>query len=491
MSVPRPRRRNDDTGSLPLAMLLLIVGTGLAAVLSSLVVNQLTVTRADMRRLHALNAAHTGLEVALARIRGAQDTDGAGDTAKLPCTVSAPVAGNRSGAYEVRVSYLTTDPRDRPPAWIDQHQLPCAQGPTAVPRFAVLRATGWDQPDGVSRLLHATYIFSSRITGNSPGGPVRQYLTSLCMDAGVANAPPHTVVQLLPCQAGSERQRFIYNGSLNVVHVTASYPQGLCLDAPSTVDAPVRLEPCRNPAVPTQQWSYNDARNFEGTSDGQTLNGFCFNAVQGALRIAQATMVNGYATGSSACRRAAVDSVQSFAPDRAVGAGAAGPDSRQLVNYEEFGRCLDADSYDMSLPAIVYPCKQAPDPSAVGWNQRWTAPAPGRAGLLYLTDDDGTRHCLAPPPAGAADLRLSFEQCPAGPPPGRLTWLMRGRTNLLENSYRVEDHLGRCLASAPDRPRHTNLANWAVVATCDADKIQKWNAEPRTMGAALTNIAER
>ncbi len=492
MRVLRPRRGSDDTGSLPLAMLLVIVGTGLAAVLSSLVVNELTVTRTDMRRLQALNAAHTGLEVGLARIRTALDHDGAGDPAKLPCAVSAAVAAeDLPGRYDLRVSYLTTDPRDRSADWIDQHQLPCTQGPSAVPRFAVLRSTGWDRPGGVSRLLHATYTFSSRITGNHPGGPVRQFLTAMCLDPGTADPPPHTVVALSPCDDDAERKRFVYNAALNVVHVSPSSAQALCLDAPSTVGALVRLEPCRVPAVPSQQWSYNDARNFEGTSDGRTLNGYCFNAVNGVLRMARATMVNGYATGDSPCRRPAYDSVQSFAPAQTVGAGGAGPGTGQLVNYEEFGRCLDADSFSMTLPPLVYPCKQAPDPNEVGWNQRWTTPAPGRAGLLHLTDPDGTRYCLAPPPDGAGDPRLSFEPCPVGPPPARLTWLVRGRTDRLESSYRIEDHLGRCLASAPDRVRHAHLANWAVVTTCDGGKTQKWNAEPRTMAAALTNLAER
>ena len=68
------------------------------------------------------------------------------------------------------------------------------------------------------------------------------------------------------------------------------------------------------------------------------------------------------------------DNIKDLAPDAAVGAGAAGASSGQLVNFNQFGRCLDVTNQDVtSAYLIAWPCKQAPDPTNVAWNQRWVA----------------------------------------------------------------------------------------------------------------------
>ena len=61
------------------------------------------------------------------------------------------------------------------------------------------------------------------------------------------------------------------------------------------------------------------------------------------------------------CRRS-YDNIQNWAPDAAVGAGAAGPLTTQIVNFSQFGRCIDVTNQDVtSTFLIVWPCKQAPN----------------------------------------------------------------------------------------------------------------------------------
>src|SRR4051795_7016931 len=103
---PRRPRPVDDTGSLAMAMLLIIVAVGLSSLMLPQVVVQARSTRAAVGHVDSLNAAQTGLEVGLGHIRAAV-TSGAGDEGKLPC---GPFAGNVSGgavaAYSVKINYF-------------------------------------------------------------------------------------------------------------------------------------------------------------------------------------------------------------------------------------------------------------------------------------------------------------------------------------------------------------------------------------------------
>src|SRR3954470_11564804 len=103
---PRRPRPVDDTGSLAMAMLLIIVAVGLSSLMLPQVVVQARSTGAAVAHVDSLNAAQTGLEIAIGHIRMAV-TSGAGDKAKLPC---GPFAGNVNGTlvatYSVKVNYF-------------------------------------------------------------------------------------------------------------------------------------------------------------------------------------------------------------------------------------------------------------------------------------------------------------------------------------------------------------------------------------------------
>src|SRR4051812_29402072 len=82
-----PRRlgtRNSDRGSMPMALLVSLVGMALSAALVPIVVGQITSTRTVSARAFALQAAQAGIDVALGQLRSAVGTTGAGDLESLP-----------------------------------------------------------------------------------------------------------------------------------------------------------------------------------------------------------------------------------------------------------------------------------------------------------------------------------------------------------------------------------------------------------------------
>ena len=82
--------RGDDRGSMPMLLMVMIVGMVLGALLVPMIITQDRTTRFDTTRVHALGAAHAGLDLALGQIRAAVDSGGIGDSSKLPC---GPLSG--------------------------------------------------------------------------------------------------------------------------------------------------------------------------------------------------------------------------------------------------------------------------------------------------------------------------------------------------------------------------------------------------------------
>src|SRR3712207_1318373 len=106
------RRWADDTGSMPVVTLLTVIGLGAAVVLTGVVATEQRNTRAGTQRDIALNAARSGIDVAVATVRAAARPDGSGDPAKLPCTPLAGTTGtDATTAYTTTVHYLA----ERPP----------------------------------------------------------------------------------------------------------------------------------------------------------------------------------------------------------------------------------------------------------------------------------------------------------------------------------------------------------------------------------------
>ena len=276
------RRRStgasDDRGSMPMALLVTLVGTSLSAVLVPVVVNQIISTRTLSARTHALDAALAGIDAAVGQLRAATITvsSGVGDLAALPpCAItgSQAVGGLR---YSVILVYRLAG------------GTPSATCPPAtVPVTATLTATGTGSPTGLlgvgspgTRTVEATYTF------NNAGGSIQLAVprpnNQLCLDSG-NNAFPAagTPATAELCTGGSSDQRFAYTVDHNIKLVaseTGAAPAGMCLEAPlaGAVDHNVTFQPCLGPFA-RQQWTLNGSSNFQGTYDGTQVT-YCITA---------------------------------------------------------------------------------------------------------------------------------------------------------------------------------------------------------------------
>jgi hypothetical protein len=484
---------------MPIALLITLVGVMLSGVLASVVSVQIVSTRSAVQSQRAIDAAQAGLDIAVGHIRAANDGTEDGVLSSLPCGPFTGGVGQPSVAsYDVTIVY-----KDRTGAAITC--LP-GGGTGRTPTVAQLRSTGTDRGAGPSRTLNATYQFRTT-NRNIPGGLIHVYrgtpptTQDLCFDAGSRSPGLGDILTVQPCSPGSEQQSFAYNPNLTLTLVTSP---DKCLQAGqvphTTSGVAVTFQLCGVTTQPSQQWSFNDLADFEGTSDGATLDGYCFN-VQAPDVAGSPVTLN---TGAGACDGG--NSIEhTFNPEARVGAGAAGPGIGQLVNYAQFGRCLDVTIQVWTSDyMIVWPCKQSPDPAGVLWNQRWQLPpqTTGESGAtgLISTKPASTpfRACLKSPASTALGKFVTLEECPSGTPGDEFTWTVFGDTGKYATSYRIKDGYGNCLAAADqDDPSTTfhyygDRVSTVVVATCSESTLQKWNAEPDKLAATpLKDIRER
>jgi hypothetical protein len=512
----------DDQGSLPLALLVSIIGIGLSAFMSTLVMSQLHTTAFEARRVQALDAAQAGLDVGLAQVRSATKVNSSGvtvgDATQLPCAALTGTVGN--AAYSVSAAYYDADPQGHlaDTTWISSHDVVCAagHGTRKVPGYAVFTSTGtaWDAGTS-SRTLRGTYVVHTT-NANISGGLVHVYrgsttLNDLCIDAGSGTPAAGTAVTMQLCNAGAVAQTWAYDGNLQLQLVSSQGPSqvtGLCLDAGAThaVNGAVLLQPCETttPGLYRQQWSINDSSNLVGSnSTGTDVDGFCFN-VAGANTPGSALVITKNCSGS-------YNNISTFSVDANVGAGQAsspvGQAIGQLVNYNQFGRCLDDTGQNPDATyMIAWPCKQNPNASKVAWNQRYTLPAlptaasfAGTAGnhaTGTVTTTKTTLYCLQSPMSADLYQYVTTKACTGA---SNQQWTVYGNTDQYATSYQIVDGTGKyCLqprdpnADPPDLFQAVNKVAKIYVAPCDGSTLQKWNADKNIIdGLALKDVTEK
>jgi hypothetical protein len=521
-------RPGGDSGSLAFAMLFVLVGVSLSALLAPVAVAQIGSTRAEQRRAYALHAALAGIDAAVGRIRAAVAADGrTGDRSKLPAcgaTITGDI-GTSTGRYQVTVRYLDLDPRGQSDQWAVDNSI-CSSGqPARTPVYALLVATGTDRATGAfaavpTRSLRATYTF--RTTNQPPPGGLiaavkgSALAPALCLDAGPAPWSAGRDVLVQRCVPGSAAQSFAYHRDLTLVlpaSKSTTQPLGLCVDggSPHAAGNPVRLAACQATAPARHIWSYTGSANFYGTTDGTNIDDYCLN-VQ-FPDVPGSSMVLG--RGADGNCGNATSSRQAFAPYASVGAGMANPPNatQQLVNFEQFGRCLDIPSGRASIGYLIaWPCKQSPDGSYVGWNQVWVLPTvtfstatcgtgavPCGKGTITVVVPTGKAtpagtYCVRSPGSTAAGQYVNIlVMCPAGAPPANMTWTVYGDTDDPVKRYHIVDHNGNCLAPSPTDFHTTgeSVGKTVVVPCADAD-LQMWNA-PATVRdpSPLKDVSER
>ncbi|WP_305789605.1 ricin-type beta-trefoil lectin domain protein [Symbioplanes lichenis] len=515
-------RTFDDEGSMPMAMLVVLVAMSLTAALVPMVVNQIVGTRTVGARTVALDSAQAGIDAAVGQLRSAvqkvTNPDGTesitGTVANLPpCELTGAVpatsllglalstADTQTIKYRVKLQYfgLPENATDDTPV-----ELPCP--PTDVPQTAVMTATGASVPaddpptEGSSgtRTIQATYTFKIN-NENIDGGAIQLAAPTtdpLCIDGGAdaspaTNAPAN--VQLCP-EGGTSEQRFVYTSDLNVMLVgsaTSLAPTGMCLQADYSSGAAVTFQPCAG-RTPKQQWSLDNNSRLQATPNGTSLPGtYCLNAKNAG---AVGPLVMG------ACNTGSNKSV--WRMQTSVGAGMASAATHQLVNYKQFSRCLDVTNHNPGFKyMIVWFCKQAPDGN-VSWNQQWSLPTsaislatavPERI-RTYGSGNPG--YCLRSP--GNTTSYVTMSACAAT---GTLTdaalkWTVYGDTGNYATSYRIVDSNGLCLTptdlTVANPDTHTDGTATVKVAACTSSELQKWNAPANfNKPLAITNTQEK
>jgi hypothetical protein len=506
---------SDDRGSIPMAMLIVLIGTMLAALVGTLVLSQVASTRVDLRRVHALHAAQAGLDVAVGHIRAIATTTGS-DRTKLPCGTLTGSLGNGSTAvYRTTVDYYLGDPQNKDQAWLTTNRLRCnpGTGTGAVPGYAYLVSTGADQPttsftDVPTRTVNGTYTF--RLDNRNVVGGLIHIANDggadLCLDAGVTPAlPPDapTAVLMQRCVPNKASQMFAYNDNLTLSLVgsgTGRYPLGMCLEYSSTATPPVPVssaavvfKPCANPTAQPQRWTFDDSSFFRATYANGTYdnNSLCMYALT-PRAVNSSVVLQSCGSGSN------VQKV--FKQDFSVGAGAAGTATGQLINFRQFGRCLDITNHDLNNQNLIaWPCKTSVNTNGVSWNQKFTLPVPPDGAKFKKPDNFTTGvirsgsandYCMSSPGQTTVGSYVRFNvKCPLTGVliPQNQRWTVYGKTDSYSTSYQIVDGFGFCLqprdqnATTPDYFDATNKVMKIYVGPCDGSTLQKWNADPNDL----------
>lgn len=533
---PPSARQGAHEDGVALLMVLAYIGifTSLMLAMLAIVIGQVKPTAQARKDVGSLNAASSGLQVALTALRTATDTKsdgtaGAGNRGRLPCTpggttrfTEAGVTKNTPGArtkgvasslpgnfqYEYSVAYYLDDPTDKNPVWLAANAMTCPLPKT--PLYAYIQSYGVG--DAVvggtasrgNRSQSGVYKFSVP-TENIAGGPIRaRDNRALCWDAG-ATPGLGSALTLQSCtEPAQARQLFVYRTDLSLFY-GGNPTLNLCIEATSS-KAP-SLRTCSGVGVgntypyatsvpqQAQSWSYNNGGAFSAADDNGNASGTCLGPASNA--IGAAILRGNYCN--------AMD------PDPAVGAGKAGGNitgrpgapTQQFVNFEQFGRCLDVTGGNFSTGFLIaYPCKQAPNSATLSWNQLWQfLPVTGNTGTLYTTPRSGDNQ-NGVSPAGYLNTRICITAVSAsayvtGTPclssqPAEQQWTATGIVqDSPKTSYNmVSKAFGTCLSLSSAADGYTAGIRKITVEACNGSARQRWNAPPPPPVSGLDAIRE-
>jgi len=533
----RLRSLREERGvALMSVMLFMILLTGMSLVLLSVILGQIGPSYLAQKSTKTVYAAQAGLQSALGVVRSAAaapDSAGNifGDPAKLPCTFTGnldPLSADVG--YTVTIQYFVEDPTTKVEPWLSANDLNCTTLPSGEPggvrntanvltspeyayivsRGSAVSAAGRAATEG-NRAVAAVYKFKVRNI-NVPGGRIFAPSTGECMEAqplpsssviGVGSAIKFVSASQCTADRGvhDTRQLWSYAATyqIKLASSTDGVTPGLCITGVPTANA--SLQTCLSGVDRySQLWSWTGDKTWKGQQSTISAgNANSFLSQSGAGSNLQVT------TGF----------VNTFAPAPAVGAGNAGKDTKQIVNYKEFGRCLDVTGARIGDPfMIAYPCKQ--DPSGTGnppgtgkldWNHKWwyteTASTLAAQQIYVYTSYDGAgngvaadRRCLETPVSPGSGKYPVFRACTRTISQTGLaeqSWTRVYESADYGSSYLIKDNYGRCLtADATDQYADGSGNRWSkiTVATCTVNENQKWNAPPNDALATFSGFRE-
>lgn len=502
-------RRPDDGIAMLSSIMVILIMTSLSILVLGLVLSQTMPTQFARKNTQSIYAAEAGIETALGVLRTAQgnpDFVGAvyGDISKLPCTLGGTVAAPGGAlAYTVKVRYYRDNPAGQNETWLNSKKLNCVpgSGTTLQPLFAYITSTG-DAPsesavadDQGIRTMSSIYRFNTTST-NVVGGRIYSYETKYCLRAdGTTAGSLISYVLVDSCGVDDDRELWVWDTDYRIKLAVSTLPGSgppLCITGPSSNTSTLnqaRLQECAATTGTTrwnQLWSWEAGARWKGENTDITNYGsFCLRA--------QTSNPTGSKLHTGSCG----DKVDwgSFNPDPAVGAGAAGPSTKQVVNFLEFGRCFDVTWASVTHEhMIIYPCKQDPSGgSKLDWNHKWFYSEPaGEVGSIETTimvrqnniDDANNRYCLK---ATSTTTYPKLDKCNSADPAQK--WIRYADTGNYQTSYTFvpKANASRCIGLGE---KFEGAWSKMVLTDCTGGLDQKWNAPPENVSASVGNYLE-
>ncbi|MBO1750452.1 RICIN domain-containing protein [Actinotalea sp. BY-33] len=511
--------RRDDSGMAMVTTLIAIMLTAMLSILLlGVLLSQLVPTSFARTSSQTVFAAEAGVNAVVGQIRTADSAPDVtntvyGDTNKLPCTAEGPVGGADDGLrYAATIRYYLESPTGRSESWLASNAMGCTpgSGPTGDPTYALVTSEGLGE--GVAgmaagagdRTVQVVYEF--QITNNNiPGGLIYSYdrrpaytPDRFCLEA--ESATVGALVKYVPsvtCGTDDVHQLWLYAKDYRIKLASTTVPgtgqEPLCVTGTPNGATPVlaTLQVCV-PDTSSSRW--NQLFSWEGGAiwrgqQNPISGGYSNFWLSSGVR---SDVVNGrylYVWNQAASN----NEWGSFNPDPRVGAGAAGIETIQIVNYLEFGRCFDVTDQDpLKAFMIVYPCKQDPSGgSRLNWNHKWYYAEPtDEVGVsapqqIYVRNGGSAsdRRCLVSPNVDGGYVTLT-NACNAAA--NNQKWVRYANTGNYGDSYTFRDHWGRCISLGDKYDAWSKI----TVTQCNSGLGQKWNAPPTSIQASLDGYQE-
>ncbi|WP_460801903.1 hypothetical protein [Microbacterium sp. GXF6406] len=510
----RLRGLDRDTSERGSALLMTIIFSvlagGLMLVLLSVLLSQAQASGLAQKNTRTGYAAQAGIQATLSVLRSSTvSINGTtyGDPSRLPNTLSGTVDGlpDSDLGYDVTIAYYSTDPSGQSDSWLAANALPypLSSATGQQPKYARIVASGTDAAitglggDVADRTVSALYTFTTTNV-NIPGGLIKSADSTGCLKA--VSPSVGSLIKMVPLSECTDdtRDMWVYDtdyriklantvGTADVLCITgqqwAATPTGI---TSSTANATLQLCAAENSSAPGNQlWSWDFPDSWEGQDKTNSIRSNRWLSMNGD------TLVDGRTK------------VKSFDPAPAVGAGAASAATQQLVNYREFGRCLDVALNAISSGYLIaYPCKQDPTGTgaAVNWNHKWTYTEPTGTATstapqaIWVKENEVRPYCLTA--RMGSDPRVHATSCAT---PNNTTslsalqqFIRNGDTGDNRTSYTIQFAGDPTLCLTAVSTPSTSGDSYSVIQllSCNGSTAQKWNAPAQTMGSSLGGYKE-
>ncbi|WP_432540389.1 ricin-type beta-trefoil lectin domain protein [Kineococcus sp. SYSU DK002] len=518
----RSRGAGDEGAALVVVMISILLVGALSVLILGVVTAQVLPTASAQKRVTTLSAAQAGVDAAVSELRsvtlsltadGQTSVATTGSKKDLPCALSGTVGSSSNVAatsnvgYQVTIGYYDADPTSMSLAEQKLHEIPCTTGgstpgPKFIPAFALVDSLGTSTqtlPGETAavgdRRVKSLYTFKLD-NNNTPGGRMLSLGLGFCLAADTATAGSSiTYVKkssgCVSTAATDKLQKWFYATDYTI-KLASTLPQvagaaatTLCIEGSTGGNVEAKLRPC-DKTNPAQLWSYEGGARFRGQNANNTNYG---NAClwSGASDNADSSIQGKkLLSGSGGCSIG--DQARgSFAPEPTVGAGAASVDTKQIVNYYEFGRCMDVTNQTFaSTQMIVYPCKQDPSGgSKLAWNHKWYYTEDSEAPQVIYVVNGNDKRCLTASGAAVVDGDVVFKTCDGS---AAQQFVRYNDKPDYTDSFTFRDFAGRCLAIGP-KWGSTDFST-IVSRTCNGGAAQKWNAKNDVVIPGVSNTRE-